>query len=466
MSFDDSVEYQIYPLGMCGAPLTNDGVVTPRIRKVLGFIPHLRRLGVTAVYFSPLFDAPTHGYDTRDFRTLDARLGTNDDLRCVCDALHAAGIRVLFDGVFNHVGREFPPFRDLREKRWESRYRDWFYPHFDGDTPYHDGFRYDCWEGHYELPRLNLRNPEVEQYLFECVRFWHDTFGVDGLRLDVAYSLDREFLAHLKAFTRTLSPDFPLIGEVLFGDYGLIVREGLLDSCTNYENYKSTYSAINSRNLYELSYSLNRQFGREPWCIYRGRHLLTFLDNHDVSRIATTLTDGRNLPLAFALQMTTPGVPQIYYGSEWGIPGAKADGDPALRPAAEAPRWEPLTDRIAAMIALRRAAPVLRHGDYHNLMEGNEFLLFERAFDGARAVVGVNLADGEKVLSHGALGCRARVFDLTAVDRGDARKIGYTADGTDAEMRGRAMIDEAPVVSLGDTLTVPPHGVVLALVEP
>lgn len=268
MWFDDSVVYQIYPLGMCGAPLTNDGVVTPRIRKVLGFIPHLRRLGVTAVYFSPLFDAPTHGYDTRDFRTLDARLGTNDDLRCVCDALHAAGIRVLFDGVFNHVGREFPPFRDLREKRWESRYRDWFYPHFDGDTPYHDGFHYDCWEGHYELPRLNLRNPEVEQYLFDCVRFWHDTFGVDGLRLDVAYSLDREFLAHLKAFTRTLSPDFPLIGEVLFGDYGLIVREGLLDSCTNYENYKSTYSAINSRNLYELSYSLNRQFGREPWCIY------------------------------------------------------------------------------------------------------------------------------------------------------------------------------------------------------
>ena len=118
MWFDDSVVYQIYPLGMCGAPLTNDGVVTPRIRTVLGFISHLRRLGVTAVYFSPLFDAPTHGYDTRDFRTLDARLGTNDDLRCVCDALHAAGIRVLFDGVFNHVGREFPPFRDLREKRW------------------------------------------------------------------------------------------------------------------------------------------------------------------------------------------------------------------------------------------------------------------------------------------------------------------------------------------------------------
>lgn len=465
MWFDDSVVYQIYPLGMCGAPLTNDGVVTPRIRKVLGFIPHLRRLGVTAVYFSPLFDAPTHGYDTRDFRTLDARLGTNDDLRCVCDALHAAGIRVLFDGVFNHVGREFPPFRDLREKRWESRYRDWFYPHFDGDTPYHDGFHYDCWEGHYELPRLNLRNPEVEQYLFDCIRFWRDTFGVDGLRLDVAYSLDREFLAHLKAFTRTLSPDFPLIGEVLFGDYGLIVREGLLDSCTNYENYKSTYSAINSRNLYELSYSLNRQFGREPWCIYRGRHLLTFLDNHDVSRIATTLTDGRNLPLAFALQMTTPGVPQIYYGSEWGIPGAKADGDPALRPATEAPRWEPLTDRIAAMIALRRAAPVLRHGDYHNLVEGNEFLLFERAFDGARAVVGVNLTDGEKVFSHGALGCRARVFDLTA-DRGDARKTGDSADGTDAGTHGRAMIDAAPVVSLGGTLTVPPHGVVLALVEP
>ncbi len=277
MWFFDTVVYQMYPLGMCGAPLTNDGVVTPRIRAVLDYIPHLVRLGVGAVYFSPLFDAPTHGYDTRDFCTLDARLGTNDDLRDVCDALHAAGIRVLFDGVFNHVGREFPPFRDLREKKWESRYRDWFYPHFEGDTPYHDGFHYDCWEGHYELPRLNLRHPEVEQYLFDCIRFWHETFGVDGLRLDVAYSLDRDFLTHLKAFTSALSPDFPLVGEVLFGDYGQIVRDGMLDSCTNYENYKSTYSAINSRNLYELSYSLNRQFGRDPWCIYRGKHLLTFL---------------------------------------------------------------------------------------------------------------------------------------------------------------------------------------------
>lgn len=461
MWFNDAIVYQIYPLGMCGAPLTNDGIVTPRLRAVIDYLPHLERLGVGAVYFSPLFDAPTHGYDTRDFRTLDARLGTNDDLRAVCDALHAVGIRVLFDGVFNHVGREFPPFRDLREKKWDSRYRDWFYPHFDGDTPYHDGFRYDCWEGHYELPRLNLNNPEVESYLFDCIRFWHDAFGVDGLRLDVAYSLDRTFLSHLKAFTQTLSPDFPLIGEVLFGDYGQLVREGLLDSCTNYENYKSTYSAINSRNLFELSYSLNRQSGREPWCIYRGMHLLTFLDNHDVSRISTILTDARNLPLAFALQLTTPGVPQVYYGSEWGITGAKSDGDPALRPTATAPQWGELTGQIARMIALRRAAPVLRHGDYHNLTEGNERLLFERALEGARAVVGVNLTDGETVFTHAALRGDARIFELTA-------PVGAGENGAGAENAaecGRRMLTATPVTPLDGHLTVPPHGVMLALME-
>lgn len=400
---EDCLFYHIYPLGMCGAPRENDGVHTDRILRVIEWIPHLKRLGAGAVYFSPLFESDRHGYDTRDYFTPDCRLGSREALARVCRALHENGIRVVLDGVFNHVGRGFAPFRDVCEKKWDSRYRDWFHLSFDGDTPYHDGFWYDCWEGHYELVKLNLQNPEVRQYLFDALRDWVNAYDIDGVRLDVAYCLDRGFLEELSRVAHSLKEDFFLFGEVLFGDYNLLVRQGMLDSCTNYENYKSLYSAFNSRNLFELSYSLNRQFGGQPWCIYRGKHLVTFLDNHDVSRIATQLNDKELLPVAWGVLFTMPGIPTVYYGSEWGMEGDKQAGDDGLRPAVEAPEWNALTDRIAALAAMRRENPVFSWGGYTNLAEGNEFALFERAMDGARAVVGVNIGAEPRNLRHGAL---------------------------------------------------------------
>ncbi len=402
MWWEEGLLYQIYPLGMCGAPRENDGVTVSRILAVENFIPHMQRLGATGVYFSPLFESLSHGYDTTDFRCLDRRLGTNEDFRRVCNALRDAGIRVILDGVFNHVGRGFAPFRDVCERRWDSPYRDWFCLH-DGDTPYHDGFHYDCWEGHYELVKLNLRNPAVRAYLLDAVRFWRSEFGISGLRLDVAYCLDHDFMRELRQLARELGEEFVLIGEVLFGDYNLLVRDDMLHSCTNYENHKSLWSAINSKNLFELSYSLNRQFGYEQWCIYRGRHLVTFLDNHDVSRIASQLTDKTKLPLAWTLLMTQPGVPTVYYGSEWGVTGEKSHGDNALRPAIEAPAWNSLTDHIAQLAAVRRETPALVWGGYRNLVERNTALLFERACEGSRALVGVNIGDTEEVFRHASL---------------------------------------------------------------
>ena len=272
MWMDEAVLYQIYPLGFCGAPAENDGILAHRLEKIREWIPHLKWLGVDGVYFSPLFESDRHGYDTRDFFRVDTRLGTNDDLKALCRALHESGIRVILDGVFNHVGRGCPQFQDVLRNREASPYRDWFHIDFGGNTCYGDGFWYEGWEGHYELVRLNLQNPAVRDHLFAAVRFWVEEFGIDGLRLDVAYSLDRAFLESLRTFCDRLKPDFPLIGEVLFGDYNLLVNDRMLHSCTNYENYKSLYSAVNSDNLWELSYSLNRQFGPEPWCIYRGKH--------------------------------------------------------------------------------------------------------------------------------------------------------------------------------------------------
>ena len=241
----NSVFYQIYPIGFCGAPVHNDGVTVPRIRKIMEWSDYLKDLGVDSILLNPIFDSDNHGYDTRDFRKIDCRLGTNEDFSDVCKDLHDHDIKIVLDGVFNHVGRGFWAFRDVQEKKWDSPYKDWFHISFDGNSCYNDGFWYEGWEGHFELVKLNLQNPTVVDYLLDCVRFWIDTFDIDGLRLDVAYCLDREFMKRLRQFTQELKPDFALIGEVLFGDYNQIVNDEMLHSCTNYECYKGLYSSFN-----------------------------------------------------------------------------------------------------------------------------------------------------------------------------------------------------------------------------
>ena len=235
MWFDQAILYQIYPLGLCGAPAENDGRAARRILRLLDWVEHIKRLGAEAVLLNPVFDSDRHGYDTRDYNRLDPRLGTNEDLAQVCRAFHDAGLRVLLDGVFHHVGRGFWAFRDVQEKKWGSPYRDWFYLNFDGDTNWGDGFWYENWEGHGELVKLNLHNPDVVEHQFQAIRSWVEQFGIDGLRLDVAYCLPTGYLKRLRAFTQTLKPDFALVGEVLGGDYNLWIGPELCHSVTNYE---------------------------------------------------------------------------------------------------------------------------------------------------------------------------------------------------------------------------------------
>lgn len=406
--WESAVFYQIYPLGMCGAPFENDGVLEHRILKVLDWIGHLEKLGVNAVYFSPLFESDTHGYNTRDYRKVDTRLGTNDDLKKVIAALHEAGIRVILDGVFNHVGRGFFGFRDVLEKKWDSPYKDWFHLSFDGNSAYNDGFWYEGWEGAYDLVKLNLNNPAVTDYLMDSVKFWIDEFGIDGLRLDVAYMVDREFLKRLRRETSQWKEDFFLAGEMIGGNYNDIMNPEMCHSVTNYECRKGIYSAINSDNLFEICHSLLRQFGKEDWCLYRGAHLLSFVDNHDVSRIATELNDERNLPAAYAFVFAQPGIPVVYYGSEWGIKGDKKDGDQALRPAIEKPEWNDLTTTIAAMAEAHKKSKALCYGDFSMRLLENRHCIFERNCDGDRVMVAINLEDSEYHAHFDAQAGRAR----------------------------------------------------------
>ena len=401
----EGIFYQIYPIGFCGAPTANDGKTVSRILKLKDWSSYLESLGISSILLNPIFESDNHGYDTRDYKKIDCRLGTNEDFAEVCKDLHAHNVKIVLDGVFNHVGRGFWAFKDVLEKKWDSPYKDWFCINFDGNSCYNDGFWYEGWEGHFELVKLNLANSAVVDYLLECVKGWIDEFDIDGLRLDVAYCLDRNFMKRLRSFCQELKPDFALIGEVLFGDYNQIVNDEMLHSCTNYECYKGIYSSFNSMNMFEIAHSLNRQYGPEQWCIYRGKHLMSFVDNHDVTRIASILTNKNHLPLTYGLLLGMPGVPCIYYGSEWGEEGVKApNNDYALRPCFEEPKPNKLTEEIKKMIHVRTGSNALCHGSYRNVVLTNHQLIFERRTDDERMLVAINASDAPFTAHNGELG--------------------------------------------------------------
>ena len=401
----EGIFYQIYPIGFCGAPTANDGKTVSRILKLKDWSSYLESLGVSSILLNPIFESDNHGYDTRDYKKIDCRLGTNEDFADVCKDLHAHNVKIVLDGVFNHVGRGFWAFKDVQEKKWDSPYKDWFCINFDGNSCYNDGFWYEGWEGHFELVKLNLANPSVVDYLLECVKGWINEFDIDGLRLDVAYCLDRNFMKRLRNYCQELKPDFALIGEVLFGDYNQIVNDEMLHSCTNYECYKGIYSSFNSMNMFEIAHSLNRQYGPEQWCIYRGKHLMSFVDNHDVTRIASILTNKNHLPLTYGLLLGMPGVPCIYYGSEWGEEGVKApNNDYALRPCFEEPKPNELTKEIKKMIHVRTGSNALCHGSYRNVVLTNHQLIFERRTDDERMLVAINASDAPFTAHNGELG--------------------------------------------------------------
>ncbi len=409
MWFDESVIYQIYPLGLCDA-LKGGSPDEHKILKVIDFIPHITKLGATCVLFNPLFASDYHGYDTKDFLTLDPRLGTNEDLKTVCKAIKDAGLKIMFDGVFNHVGRGFWAFRDVQEHKWDSAYKDWFKISFDGNSNYNDGFWYEGWEGHYELVKLNTWNGEVRDHIYQVMKNWVSEYDIDGLRLDVAYCLDADFLKALRWYAGQVKEDFVLLGETLHGDYNRWMNDEACNSVTNYECYKGLYSSFNSGNMFEIAHSLNRQFSNEPWCLYTGKHLLSFADNHDVTRVASILTDKNHLKPIYGMVFGMPGVPAVYYGSEWGIEGDKHWGDESLRPALDKPEWNELTDLIASLAKAKVSSDALNHGSYKNILIQPKQLIFERRTGKERVLVAVN-ADSNEFRAHFDAQC-GRATDL------------------------------------------------------
>jgi len=391
--YDSAVFYHIYPLGLCGCPHDNNGETGAHFDKLNEWAEHAKRIGCNAIYIGPLFESGSHGYDTTDYRLVDRRLGTNDDFKQFVKNCHANDVKVIVDGVFNHTGRDFFAFQDIKQNRENSRYKDWYCNvNFWGNNEYNDGFSYDNWGGYNLLAKLNLWNPEVKNYHLETVKFWVDEFDIDGIRLDAADVLDFGFMKELRSFCNGLKPDFWLMGEAIHGDYSRWANNDMLHSVTNYELHKGLYSGHNDHNYFEIAHTIKRLNG-----IVGDKKLYTFCDNHDVARIYSKLNNKAHMYNVAILVYTVPGIPSIYYGSEFGIPGNKENGsDWNLRPdlnLADFNEKDELPALYTTLGHLKQRFPELTYGDYRELYLTTGQFAFARCLDGRAVVTALNNAD-------------------------------------------------------------------------
>lgn len=427
----NEVFYHIYPLGLLGA----EGIDNPeaaRLWRQSGrtpnrslsdcrpWIDHATAIGCTALYLGPLFQSGSHGYDTIDFQRVDDRIGSGKELKSLVEYAHHQGMKVILDAVLNHVGRDFPAFRNLRSHTRDSEYRSWFHGiDFNRSSPFGDTFSYTGWNGHYDLVKLDLSSSSARKHVLNAVHSWIEEYDIDGLRLDAADCLSRDFIVELSISCRKIRPHFHLLGELVHGDYRQWVFPDSLDSATNYEAYKGLWSSFNDGNFFEIAWTLNRQFG--PTGIYKNINLFNFVDNHDVNRIASTLQNTEWLGPLYCLLFTMPGTPSLYYGSEWGITGKRlASSDAPLRPALALPpkdsplRWDEkstpfmnpgMPELISKLARIRRRIPALSRGEYHQVFVSHRQMGFARTLPDQMVLV---------LLNSDSVECRPDILNLPA----------------------------------------------------
>lgn len=436
--YDEAVFYHIYPLGMTGAPKVNEyGEPVERLNKLLPWINHIKNIGCNAIYIGPLFESVGHGYETTDYKKLDSRLGTNETLKNFVTECHAQGVKVIFDGVFNHTGRDFFAFKDIKENRENSRYKDWYCNvNFWGNNSYNDGFSYQNWGGYDLLVKLNQKNPEVVNYICDVIRFWVEEFDVDGIRLDAADVMDFDYMKALRRTANDVKPDFWLMGEVIHGDYIRWANADTLHSVTNYHLHKALFSGYNDHNFFEIAHTVKRL---NDMCggVFK---LYNFVDNHDVERIMSKLSTPKGFVPVHILLYTLPGVPSIYYGSEFGIEGKKAhgaDADAPLRPELVYEDWTEAMEEnayvkfITALGTMRKQVKALSYGDYKEQNLTTRQYTFSRSYEGQTVVVMVNNDDNVCMMFGGAP-------DGKYVGVLSGREISVSGGGFPAEIAGNS----------------------------
>jgi cyclomaltodextrinase len=391
---DHVIWWHVYPLGFVGADTTGeDRTPTHRLSQLESWLDYLVDLGANGLALGPVFRSSSHGYDTIDFFEIDERLGDTDDLDRLIDAAHSRGIRIMLDGVFNHIGRQFGPLEAALA---------------DAAAPENALFRHsdsgdlEVFEGHGALVALDHENPQVADYVVSVMNHWLDR-GIDAWRLDAAYSVPTAFWASVLPRVRQQHPDVYVLGEVLHGDYAAAVRDGGLDTVTQYELWQAVWHAIAEANFFELDWALKRhnEF-LETFVPY------TFLGNHDVTRIATQIPDDRHRAHALVLLFTLGGTPAVYYGDERGLEAVKEErigGDDAIRPAypptpAELPGGgEQVLALHRELIALRRRHPWLHRAVSSPLELTNTHYVYAVTSGSERLVVALNVGDDELVVA-------------------------------------------------------------------
>jgi cyclomaltodextrinase len=395
------VWWQVYPLGFVGAWPRVGADAAPtgghRLRRLESWLDYAVELGASGLLLGPVFAATTHGYDTVDHFRIDPRLGDDSDFDALVTAAHDRGLRVLLDGVFNHVGHDHPAFQAVLQQGPSAPTASWFrltWP--DGEWRPGVEPQYETFEGHGSLPALNHLEPAVADYVADAMTHWLRR-GVDGWRLDAAYAVPTKFWAMVLERARAAFPEAYFFGEVIHGDYGGFVQKSTMDSVTQYELWKAIWSALNSANFFELSWTLERHNQALATFVPQ-----TFLGNHDVTRIASKLTDERNMPLALAILLTLGGTPSVYYGDEQAFHGVKENrpgGDDLVRPefpekpAALASYGWPTYRLHQDLIGLRRRHPWLHTARSTVRHLANEQLVYEMSDGTDRLLVTLNIAD-------------------------------------------------------------------------
>jgi cyclomaltodextrinase len=398
-----AIWWQVYPLGFVGAWPPRDDGDDHRLRRLEGWLDYAVGLGASGLALGPIFASETHGYDTVDHYRIDPRLGDEADFRTLVAAAHDRGLRVMLDGVFNHVGRGHPAFREVLERGAEAPAASWFRRRGDG---------YENFEGHDALVALNHAEPAVADLAVEVMSHWLER-GADGWRLDAAYAVPAQFWASVLPRVRQRHPAAYFAGEVIHGDYASFVSESTVDSVTQYELWKAIWGALSSRNFFELDHALGRH--NEFLDAFTP---LTFVGNHDVTRIASRLTDDRDIALAVAVLMTVGGTPTVYSGDEQGFTGVKEDrehGDDSVRPPfPEKPDdlmpygWS-IYHRHQELIAVRRRNAWLHRARTRRIELTNEQYAFEAYHGTNTLLVRLNAGDepaeiaGEQVPAHSFL---------------------------------------------------------------
>lgn len=374
---DHAIIWHVYPLGATGAPFRDfdPDETNHRLPRLITWLDYVVELGCDTLLLAPIFTSVSHGYDTLDHFQIDPRLGDEADFDRLISACQERGISVLLDGVFNHVSAAHPLVGNGGPVKRDAS----------GEPV--------GWEGHSDLVELDHADPRAEDLVVDIMEYWLAK-GIAGWRLDVAYAVPTPFWAAVTDRVRRTYPDAVFLGEIIHGDYLDLIHHGHLDTVTQYELWKATWSSIKEVNFWELDHALGRHAE-----FIRGGFMQTFVGNHDVDRIASVVGDA-GAAVAATLLFTLPGVPSVYYGDEQAFRGEKGTGfstDDALRPPLPAspdqlaPQGRWMFDLYRQLIGMRRRHPWLTTATVEVLDKSNEALSYRVTKDDHSCEVSLTL---------------------------------------------------------------------------